>query len=341
MSKLSYYLEMGSRLRPLKAAPKFLNYLKYKALERRAVTSVKRYAPQIASVLVSIRCNLNCGYCTEAKVLRENKDSWRDKETDLATIKRIFANPLFSDCLLVDLLGGEPLLVKDLEEIVAYLAGRGHIINTSTNGLLLAERIAGLKKAGISRINVSVYKENRALLERDLGKINGVFPVHTSFVLLRSMIEKEPEKIIETARFVREAGSLSLRFWMYRPMGINPQPGEITTESNPAYLELKRKMEAVMPGFCLWPEPVRTGKVHKLCPQLWQRVNCRDALGTMGICCGTEKPLTGPGSGLFDANPDTVFNHPTLVEMRKMLLDPESEPPEVCRSCNLLGDPGW
>ena len=241
----------------------------------------------------------------------------------------------------MDLLGGEPLLVKDLEDIVRFLSRRGHITNTSTNGLLLADRIAGLKKAGISRINVSLYEANRALLERDLARANKVFPVHNSFVLLRSMIEKEPEKIVETARFVRDAGSLSLRFWMYRPMGIDPRPAEITKESNPAYLDLKRRIEAVAPGFCLWPEPVHTGKPRKRCPQLWQRVNCRDAHGTMGICCGTERPLAGPGSCLFDADPDTVFNHPTLVEMREKLLDPDCEPPEVCRSCNLLEDPGW
>jgi hypothetical protein len=61
----------------------------------------------------------------------------------------------------------------------------------------------------------------------------------------------------------------------------------------------------------------------------------------MGICCGTDRVLSGRNANLFDAPPDVVFNHPTLVGMRRQLLAPGVEPPEVCRTCNLLGEPGW
>jgi hypothetical protein len=30
-----------------------------------------------------------------------------------------------------------------------------------------------------------------------------------------------------------------------------------------------------------------------------------------------------------------------MVEMRKQLLDPHAEPPEMCKNCNLLGESGW
>jgi len=30
-----------------------------------------------------------------------------------------------------------------------------------------------------------------------------------------------------------------------------------------------------------------------------------------------------------------------MVDIRKKLLDPDSEPPDICRNCNLLADPGW
>ena len=51
--------------------------------------------------------------------------------------------------------------------------------------------------------------------------------------------------------------------------------------------------------------------------------------------------LRGPNSNLFDTNPDILFNHPMLVNLRKQLLDPVSEPPNICKNCNLLGEPGW
>lgn len=258
----------------------------------------------------------------------------------LDRVKRIFENPLFARCLLVDLLGGEPLLVKDLDRIVAYLAGRGHITNISTNGLLLADRITDLKSAGISRINVSLYDANRPIVEQDLVKINKIFPVHMSIVLLRSEIENHQEKLLDTARFIYGAGCHSLRFWIYRPMGIDPRPEEIISDIHPSYIEFRRKIDKALPGFCLWPSAVQTGKIKKLCPQLWQRVGC-DMSGNMAICCGTDTMLPKPHNNLFDGEPDVVFNHPLLVKMREQLLNPESPSPEVCMGCNLLGESGW
>jgi len=340
MPNFSYYLEMSKRIHPLQAAPKLYNYIKYRCLRRKAITSVRRYTPQIGSLHLTVRCNLSCGYCNAAKIFQEEAGDWREREATLEKVQRIFSNLLFANCLLIDLLGGEPLLVEDLDRIIAYLTQRGYITNTSTNGLLLADRIVDLKRAGISRINVSVYDANRSILERDLTKINRVFPVHASFVLLRSDVEGAPDKILEMARFVRNAGCLSLRFFIYRPMGINPQPKEIITDTHSAYLELRRRIENALPGFCFWPALVKKEGAKKLCPQLWQRI-CSDALGNMEICCGTDTVLQGSNSNLFDGEPDTVFNHPTLVGMRKQLLDPDSEAPQVCKNCNLLGEPGW
>ena len=142
------------------------------------------------------------------------------------------------------------------------------------------------------------------------------------------------------ASFVQQTGSLSLRFFIYRPMGADKSVDETITDTNPAYIELRRQVDAALPGFSVWPEVIKTGAVKKLCPQLWQRIGC-DPLGEMNICCGVDEPLKGPNSNLFDAEPNIVFNHPVLVDMRQKLLDENSEPPEVCKTCNLLGDPGW
>jgi hypothetical protein len=339
-SKLSYYYEMGLRLRPLAAAPKVWNYAKYRYLPRRTRTSIRQYTPQIASVMITKRCNLACAYCSAANVMNARGPVWRDSEATLEKIQRIFANPLFANCLLVDLLGGEPLLVEDLEAIVAYLSARGHMVNFATNGLLLAKRIEGLKRAGISRINISLYDTNRAVLERDLPAINRVFPVHTSLVLLRGEVEANQDVLLERARAVHRAGCRSLRLYVYRPMGADPKPEETIDESLLAYVEFRRRMDSALPGFCLWPAAPGKGTVEKRCPQLWQRVSC-DVAGTMGICCGTDQMLHGPHSNLFDGEPDAVFNHPTLVRMREQLLAPGREPPDICKTCNLLGEPGW
>ena len=339
-SKLSYYFELGRKLHPVRAAPKLWNYFRYRALARTARTSIRRCTPQIASVLVTKRCNLDCGYCFVRNIVNQQGAEWREGEATLDKIRRIFSNPLFANFLLVDLQGGEPLLVADLEAIVSYLVERGHIVNTSTNGLLLAKRIAGLKRAGISRINVSLYDSNREVIERDLSQINRVFPVHMSMVLLRSKVESASVELVTTARFLRAAGCRSLRFWIYRPISVDPHPEEIIDDGLPAYLEFRRQVDEALPGFCLWPAAVQKAPFRKLCPQLWQRIGC-DVSGNMAICCGTDMMLQGSDSNLFDSDPDSVFNHPTLVAMREKLIDPGREPPDICKTCNLLGEPGW
>jgi Radical SAM superfamily len=338
-SKLSYYYEMGRRIRPLGAAPKLWNYIKYRALKKQATTSTRRYTPQIASLMLTKRCNLSCAYCSVGNLINQPGSAWRASEATLASIQRVFSNPLFANCLLVDLLGGEPLLVKDLEAIVAYLVKRGHIVNMATNGVALLPRIAGLKRAGISRINVSLYDETWPALDRDLPAINRTFPVHVSIVLLRSVLERDSGSVLEMARSVHEAGCQSLRFYVYRPIGTKPNPKEIIDDSLAAYVAFREQAERALPGFCLWPAIPTPGSA-KRCPQLWQRISC-DVSGAMGICCGTDRYLDGPHANLFGSTPDDVFNHRTLVMMREQLLDPAREPPELCKNCNLLGEPGW
>ncbi len=323
----------------LRSMPYIWNYIKYRSLPHKTTMSTKRFTPQIAALVLTWRCNLSCDFCNVGDQL--NPKGWRDYEATLEKVQRIFANPLFSNCLMVDLYGGEPLLVKELIPIVSWLSKRGHITNVTTNGLHLLKHIDDLKRVGISRINISLYDENQSFLQDNLSKINQIFPVHTSIVLERSKVEKEQDKLLQIARFVHDAGCRSLRVWIYRPLGVtNPQPEEIY-DTLPAYIEFKRKMEEILPGFCLWSPPLQTGKVKKLCPQLWQRINT-DMSGKMAICCGETK-LNGPNTNFFDTydEPDVLFNHPTLVNLRKNLLNPVSDPPIMCKNCNLLGDDGW
>ncbi len=339
-SKLSYYWEMGRRVQLLRAAPKVLNYVRYRSLPRRSTAAVRQYTPQIASVMLTKRCNLQCSYCSVGNVINQKGTDWRQSEATVESIERIFDNPLFKNCLLVDLLGGEPLLVEDLELIVAYLVGRGHVVNVATNGMFLAERVAGLRNAGISRINVSLYPATREAMERDLPTINRVLPVHVSIVLLRSDVENHQDELRSTALFLRDVGCRSLRFWMYRAVGSDPKPQELIYDTLPAYHELQRQIDEAVPGFCLWPAALHDGAPNKRCPQLWQRIIC-DVLGNITICCGSDRTLMGPDSNLFDSEPERVWNHPTLVSMRGRLLDPEAEAPAVCKTCSLLAEPGW
>ncbi|HOW58283.1 MAG TPA: radical SAM protein [Candidatus Omnitrophota bacterium] len=338
--KWSHLYEMSRKIHSVQAMPKVWNYLKYRCAKRGSKISIKHFTPQIAALWVTQRCNLNCWFCGASDFVNKKDAGKPGTEATLAKVERIFESPLFSSCLLVDLEGGEPLLVDELGRIVAYLAHKGHLVNTSTNGLLLADRVVELKKAGISRINLSYYDENHAVVERNLEKINRIFPVHMSMLLLRSKVENHQDEILRAAKFFREAGCRSLRFWIYRPMGTDPKPDEIVYDTSQAYMEFQQRIEKELPGFCYWPVAKQGVKIQKRCPRLWQWIGC-DMLGNMAICCGTNMLLQGPQSNLFQSDPEALLNHPMFVMMRSQLMDPQSAPPEICKNCNLLGDPGW
>ncbi len=330
-AKLAYYYEMYRNVHLWKARTKIWNYVKYKCLGHSP--EIHNFTPQIAGLLITKRCNLRCGYCINDSLINGKKED----DATLDKIKVMFENPLLKSCIAVDLQGGDPLLVEELDSIVAYLVRQGRIVSVSTNGLLLLDKIEKLKHAGISRINISLYDANRKFLDNNLKEINEIFPVHTTLVLLRSDVEQHQDKLIETVKFVHDVGCRSLRFLMYRPMGINPKIEEEITENMPSYLRFRKQVDDMLPGFCLWPVPKQTSDIKKSCPQLWQRITY-DVAGNVLVCCGTDMILD---KNLFCSDVNEIINHPEIVDMRRQLLDKSDIVPEICKKCSLLGNKGW
>ncbi len=117
-------------------------------------------------VSLTDRCNLRCTYCMPAEGL-----DWLPGEQLLATAEltrllRIAVTRL--GITSVRFTGGEPLVAKHLEDVVAATASlrpRPEITLT-TNGIGLAKRAAKLKRAGLDRINVSLDTVDAARFTR-------------------------------------------------------------------------------------------------------------------------------------------------------------------------------
>lgn len=107
-------------------------------------------------VSVTDRCNLRCTYCMPAEGL-----DWMDSAELLSTDELVRVLTVAVRDLGVHRIrftGGEPLLRRDLEEIIARMAAlpqRPELAMT-TNGLGLTRRARGLVDAGLDRINVSL-----------------------------------------------------------------------------------------------------------------------------------------------------------------------------------------
>jgi GTP 3',8-cyclase len=110
-------------------------------------------------VSVTDRCNFRCTYCMPREVFGYDYAFLPRGEIltfeEIARLARIFASLGVEK---IRLTGGEPLLRRDLERLVAQLRPIEGIrdLTLTTNGSLLAEKAAALREAGVSRITVSL-----------------------------------------------------------------------------------------------------------------------------------------------------------------------------------------
>lgn len=148
-------------------------------------------------VSLTDRCNLRCNYCMPAEGLSWLPGDQLLRSDELSRLMRIAVTRL--GITSVRFTGGEPLLSRHLEEVVAAAAGLRPRpqISLTTNGVGLARRAAGLAAAGLNRVNVSLDSVNRdrfkAITRRDrladvvaglaAAKEAGLTPVKVNAVL--------------------------------------------------------------------------------------------------------------------------------------------------------------
>lgn len=106
-------------------------------------------------ISVTDRCNLRCQYC-----MPEAEYTWLPRAS-LLTFEEIHRLAIVFARLgteKIRLTGGEPLLRRDLEGLVAMLAPLSGVreLALTTNGVLLARHAGALHRAGLQRVNISL-----------------------------------------------------------------------------------------------------------------------------------------------------------------------------------------
>ena len=108
---------------------------------------------QYLRISLTESCNLRCFYCMpEEGVEHSPLASWMTANEVLA-IARTFVD---LGVTKIRLTGGEPLLRKDAGQIIELLGALPVHLTMTTNGILIHQYIAILKKAGIKNVNVSL-----------------------------------------------------------------------------------------------------------------------------------------------------------------------------------------
>lgn len=171
-------------------------------------------------ISVTDRCNLRCTYC-----MPEDGISLLD-HSDILSFDEIvdFTRMAIANGITkVRLTGGEPLVRKNIVELVSMLAAIDGLedLSMTTNGILLSAYAVDLKKAGLNRINISldtVNPEQYCQITRngELAKVlegidaaceAGLEPIKINCVLLG-----QPDGESRKLKQFCESRGLSLRF---------------------------------------------------------------------------------------------------------------------------------
>ncbi|MGA7596168.1 MAG: GTP 3',8-cyclase MoaA [Gallionella sp.] len=114
-------------------------------------------------ISVTDRCNLRCTYCMPREVFgKDHPFLPRAELLSFEEIARLAASFVALGVEKIRLTGGEPLLRRNIEQLVAVLAklntpaGQPVEVTMTTNGVLLAAKARALKDAGLARLAVSL-----------------------------------------------------------------------------------------------------------------------------------------------------------------------------------------
>ncbi|MFQ6136787.1 MAG: GTP 3',8-cyclase MoaA [Candidatus Hydrothermarchaeales archaeon] len=176
-----------------------------------------RFGRPLTSMRISItsRCNLDCLYCHQEGIPKDNSSEMTAEE-----IGRIVGICADYGVRKVKITGGEPLLRKDVCEIIGFISNNNGIkdLSMTTNGVFLEKYAQGLKDAGLDRVNVSLDSIRPEIFSRvtkgDLTKVIagikkavdvGLNPVKLNMVALKDI---NIDEIRDMIKFASETGAI-------------------------------------------------------------------------------------------------------------------------------------
>jgi cyclic pyranopterin phosphate synthase len=245
-------------------------------------------------VSVTDRCNLRCPYCLPREAFERGFSFMPRAELltfeEIARVCGVFARLGVSK---IRLTGGEPLLRRGLERLVAMLAAVDGIddIALTTNGTLLESKARELKEAGLGRVTVSLDALDERVFEAmgtrlslatvlagiDAACEAGLGPVKVNAVVRRGVNDR---CVLELADHFRHRPQI-LRFIEYMDVGNTNgwQADEVVPASElVAAIAQRWPLEALAPA--------RVGEVAT-------RYRYLDGAGEIGFIHSVSQPFCG------------------------------------------------
>lgn len=192
------------------------------------------FGRQIRDLRISVtdRCNFRCIYCMPKEFFGREYEFLKRAELltfeEIARLTQIF-NTLGAK--KVRITGGEPLIRRDIEDLISLLSTIPDLdLTLTTNGSLLAQKASALREAGLKRVTVSLdalddetfkamndvnFPVESVLKGIETASEVGLNPVKINMVVKRGINENS---ILPMARHFRNSGHV-LRFIEYMDVG--------------------------------------------------------------------------------------------------------------------------
>ncbi|HWY77233.1 MAG TPA: GTP 3',8-cyclase MoaA [Verrucomicrobiae bacterium] len=198
-------------------------------------------------VSITDRCNFRCLYCLPETEAAQNfyrgrwanlphsepiAWKWQPRANILSfeEIERVVRLAISLGIQKIRLTGGEPLLRRNIEQLVAQISAIPGIddLALTTNGFLFPEKGRALRDAGLRRVSFSLDSLDRANFQKITGRDGldevlasirlaqdlGMNPVKVNAVIIRGINDHEIEAL---AAFAREQ-DIAMRFIEFMPL---------------------------------------------------------------------------------------------------------------------------
>ncbi len=174
------------------------------------------------------KCNLRCNYCMPQEDMQFMPSAWLMSAEEIRTLAGIFVD---MGVQKIRLTGGEPLVRKDVGEIIESLGQLPTSLTLTTNAVFVHQYLDTLKKAGVRSLNISLdtLQEERfkTITRRDhfkktLDNIHLLlaegFSVKLNMVVMRDLNVEEVNDFVE---LTRTQPNLHVRFIEFMPFNGN------------------------------------------------------------------------------------------------------------------------
>lgn len=306
-------------------------YLK-RVLLKQFGSSIRGYLPISYGVFMTFKCNLKCKFCyfdwNNSSILRD--------DISVEEFRNIVNHPIFKGAIRITFGGGEPLLHKNLIDLI-NIAFEKHLYSVVySNGLLLDKHCEELSKSRLNSINVSIYDEFLDEQTKNLSmliKANRENKSKMVVSLTRIIATDDYEYMDKILNIAKSLGVKNIFFQNYYDSVLNTSKKAIYDDNN-EYRRFLTEMKKKSKDYGLnviFPNLLARKNTDLMCISLYSTISV-DRNGNVSPCCFIVPPSSSYGNIFNDKDP---WNTQFYRHLRGTFIGPPAAEYPKCKNCNL------